>query len=80
VRLVRAGTLSATTKTNAQTEISTARQVAVRSKTHRATADVTLFDFPKPIAVCVGLVYFAKRDVHKVVAVDEVSIERFSIF
>ena len=49
-------------------------------KTHRATPDVTLFDFPKPVAVRVGLVYLAKRDVHKVVAVDEVSIERFSVF
>lgn len=46
---------------------------------YRATADVALFDFPKAVAVCARLVYLAKRDVHKIVAVDEVSIERFSV-
>jgi len=49
------------------------------SNTHRATADVALFDFPKAVAVCARLVYLAERDVHKVVAVDEVSVERFSV-
>jgi hypothetical protein len=48
-------------------------------QTHRATADVALLDFPKAVAVCARLVYLAERDVHKVVAVDEVSIERFSV-
>jgi len=46
---------------------------------YRATTDVTLFDFPKAIALCARLVYLAERDVHKVVAVDEVSVERFSV-
>lgn len=50
-----------------------------KAPTHRATADVALFDFPKAVAVCTRLVYLAERDVHKVVAVDEVSVERFSI-
>jgi hypothetical protein len=48
--------------------------------THGAASDVALFDFPKAISVRVRLVYFAERDVHKVVAVDEMSIERLSIF
>jgi hypothetical protein len=47
--------------------------------THRATADVALFDFPKAIAVCAGLVHLAEGDVHEVVAVDEMSVERFSV-
>jgi hypothetical protein len=50
-----------------------------KAPTHRATANVALFDFPKAVAVCARLVYFAERDVHKVVAVDEMSVERFSI-
>ena len=48
-------------------------------KTHRATADVALFDFPKAVALCARLVYLAERDVHKVVAVDEMSVECFSV-
>ena len=49
-------------------------------QTHRATADVALFDFPKAVAVCARLVYLAERDVHKVIAVDEMSVERLPIF
>jgi hypothetical protein len=48
--------------------------------THGAASDVTLFDFPKAISVRVRLVNFAERNVHKVIAVDEMSVERFSIF
>jgi hypothetical protein len=48
--------------------------------THRAATNVALFDFPKTVAIGVGLVYFAKCDVHKVIAVDEMSVECFSIF
>lgn len=48
--------------------------------THGAASDVTLFDFPKAISVRVRLVYFAERDVHKVIAVDEMSVERLPIF
>ena len=54
-------------------------RVREKCQTHRATADVALFDFPKTVALCACLVYLAERDVHKVVAVDEVSIERFSV-
>jgi hypothetical protein len=54
-------------------------RVRESGQTHRATADVALFDFPKAVALCARLVYLAERDVHKVVAVDEMSIERFSV-
>jgi len=50
-----------------------------KAPTHRATADVALFDFPKAIAVCARLVHLAQRDVHEVVTVDEMSVECFSV-
>ena len=50
-----------------------------KPSTHRAAADVALFQFPETVAVCARLVYFAERDVHKVVAVDEVPVECFSV-
>ena len=50
-----------------------------KASTHRATADVALFQFPEAVAVCARLVYFAERDVHKVVTVDEVAVECFSV-
>ena len=50
-----------------------------KAPTHRATADVALFDFPKAIALCASLVYLAERDVHEIVAVDEMSVECFSV-
>lgn len=43
--------------------------------THRAATDVALFNFPKAVAICTRLVYLAECDIHKVVAVDEVSVE-----
>ena len=54
-------------------------RVKGKCQTHRATADVALFDFPKAVALCARLVYLAERDVHKIVAVYEVSIERLSV-
>lgn len=48
--------------------------------THSAAPDVTLLDLPKAIAVCVRLVYLAERDIHKVITVDEMSVERLPIF
>jgi len=50
-----------------------------KASTHRATADVAFFQFPEAVAVCARLVYFAERDVHKVVAVDEMAVECFSV-
>jgi hypothetical protein len=47
---------------------------------YSAASNVALFDLPKAIAVCVRLVYLAERDVHKVIAVDEMSVERLPIF
>ena len=50
------------------------------ASTHSAASNVALFDLPKAISVCVRLVYLTERDVHKVVAVDEMSVERLPIF
>jgi hypothetical protein len=47
--------------------------------THRTTADVAFLDFPKAVAVCARLIYLAERDIHKVIAVDEMAIERLSV-
>lgn len=55
------------------------RRTMRKASTHRATTYVALFQFPEAVAVCARLVYFAERDVHKVVAVDEVSVECFSV-
>ncbi len=65
-------------RTNDQTRFPRG-MVGGEGPTYRATTDVTLFDFPKAVALCARLVYLAERDVHKVVAVDEVSVERFSV-
>lgn len=43
-------------------------------------ADVALGQLPETLARGVGLVHFAKSDVHEVIAVDEVAVERFAIF
>ncbi len=64
---------------NASSQNCVAVQREGKCQTHRATTDVALLNFPEAVAVCVRLVYLAERDVHKIVAVDEVSIERFSI-
>jgi len=47
---------------------------------YRAPPDITLLQLPKPVSIRVGLVYLAKCDVHEVVAVDEVAVERFPVF
>jgi len=45
-----------------------------------AAPDVTLFQFPKAFAIRCRLVHFAQRDIHKCVTVNEMSVERFSVF
>jgi hypothetical protein len=44
-----------------------------------AAADIAFLQFPEAIAVCVSLVHFAQGDVHEVVAVDQVSVERLAV-
>jgi hypothetical protein len=64
----------------ATSQIESLAELWGKASTHRATADVALFDFPEAIAIRARLVHLAERDVHEVVAVDEVSVERFSVF
>ena len=49
------------------------------TRTDGAAADVALLELPEAVALGVGLVDLAQRDVHEVVAVYEVSVERFAI-
>ena len=48
-------------------------------RAHRAAADVALLELPEPVALCAGLVDLPERDVHEVVAVDEVAVERLAV-
>jgi len=48
--------------------------------THRAPPDITLLQLPKPIPIRTCLIHFPQRNIHKVVAVHEVSIECFTVF
>ncbi len=47
--------------------------------TYRAPSDVALLQLPEPVPFRACLVDLPQRDVHEVVAVDKVSVERFSI-
>lgn len=47
---------------------------------HRTTTDVALLELPKSITVRAGLIHFAQGDIHKVVAVDEMAVERLAVF
>lgn len=47
--------------------------------THRAAADVALPELPEPVRVHARVVHLAQRDVHEVVAVHEVPVERLSV-
>ena len=54
----------------------------LRSKANTAygaAAYVAFLQFPEAITVCIGLVHFAQGDVHKVVAVDQMSVERLAV-
>ena len=43
-------------------------------------SDVTFFQFPKSLAVRRCLVHLAQRDIHKCITVNQVSVERLSVF
>ena len=45
-----------------------------------AAPDVTLFQFPKALAVRSCLVHFAQRNVHKCITINQVSVEGLSVF
>lgn len=45
-----------------------------------ASSYITFLEFPEPIAVCARLIDLSQSDVHEVVAVDKVAVERFTIF
>ena len=47
---------------------------------HRTTPNVALLELPESIAVRAGLIHLAQGDVHKVVAVDEMAVERLAVF
>jgi len=47
---------------------------------YRASANVALLQFPEPIAIRARLVHLTEGDVHEVVAVDEMAVERFTVF
>ena len=45
-----------------------------------AAPDVTLFQLPKALAVRCRLVHLPQRDIHKCITVNQVSVERLSVF
>jgi hypothetical protein len=47
---------------------------------YSATPDVTLFQCPKAFAIRCRLVHLAQRDIHKRIAVNQMSVECFSVF
>ena len=47
---------------------------------YRASANVALLQFPEPIAIRARLVHLTEGDVHEVVAVDKMAVERFAVF
>jgi hypothetical protein len=47
---------------------------------YSAAPDVTFFQFPKALAIRCGLVHLAQRDIHKCITVNQVSVERLSVF
>ena len=47
--------------------------------THCAPPDITLLQFPEFVSLRARLVDFTERDVHEVVAVDKVTVERLAI-
>ena len=48
-------------------------------RAHRTTPNITLFQFPELITIRVRLIHFSQRDVHKIVAVDEMAVESLAI-
>ena len=47
--------------------------------THCAPADIALLELPEPVPLGTRLVDLAEGDVHEVVAVDEVAVERLPV-
>ena len=48
-------------------------------ETHRAASDITLLQLPEPVSFRAGLVDLPEGDVHEVIAVDKVAVERLAI-
>ena len=46
---------------------------------HCAASNITLFKFPKLIAIRISLIHFSQRDIHEVVAVDEMTIKSLAV-
>jgi hypothetical protein len=46
---------------------------------HRASSDITLLHFPEPLTIRIGLVDLTEGDVHEVVTVDKMTVERLAI-
>ena len=49
-------------------------------ETHSTSTNITFLQLPKPISVSTSLIHFSKRNVHEIVAVDEMSVEGFTVF
>ena len=45
----------------------------------RAASNITLFQFPELIAIRIRLIHFSQRDVHEIVAVDEMAVESLAV-
>lgn len=48
-------------------------------QTHRAASDIALFQFPEFIPVRIRLIHFSQRNIHEIVAVDEMAIKSLAI-
>ena len=48
-------------------------------QTHRAAPNVTLFQFPEFIPIRIRLIHFSQRNIHEIVAVDEMAVKSLAI-
>ena len=49
-------------------------------ETHSTSTNITFLQLPKPISISTSLIHLSKRNVHEIVAVDEMSVEGFTVF
>jgi hypothetical protein len=59
---------------------STENEGRLAERTYGAPPDITLLQLPEPISICTRLIHLPQRDVHEVIAVHEMPIERLPIF
>ncbi len=51
-----------------------------KGRAHCAATDIALFELEETITIWICLIYFLEGDVHEIVAVDEVAVERLAVF